>query len=90
MLATTVCEKDIMKYFLAHFICLKTFSYDVAHLFIFCCFRIKTNFLIPSGADSSKVGELSVVAWMNDSNPSIVDIQGDTVSFIHNQSTVAS
>ena len=36
------------------------------------------------------MGELSVVAWMNDTNPSIVNIQGDTVSFIHIQSAVAS
>lgn len=38
---------------------------------------MKLNMVL-AGADSSRVGELSVVAWMNDANPSIVDIQGDT------------
>ena len=32
------------------------------------------------GADSSKVGDLTIVSWLNESNASIVDIQGETVS----------
>ena len=31
-------------------------------------------------ADSSKVGDLTIVPWLNESNASIVDIQGETVS----------
>ena len=32
------------------------------------------------GADSSKVGDLTIESWLNESNVSIVDIQGETVS----------
>ena len=32
------------------------------------------------GADSSKVGDLTIVSWLNESNASIGDIQGETVS----------
>ena len=30
-------------------------------------------------ADSSKVGDFMTVSWLNESNASIVDIQGETV-----------
>ena len=33
------------------------------------------------GADSSKVGDLNIVSWLNESNASIVDIQGETVNY---------
>ena len=33
-----------------------------------------------SGADSPKVADLTIVPWLNESNASIVDIQGETVS----------
>ena len=38
------------------------------------------NFAYYRGADSSKVGDLTIVSWLNESNASIVDIQGETVS----------